>query len=515
MGELVTIPNIELISVGSWKAGGNSPGKSKDVVFTELDLRNIMASLDAPDVKEPRMILGHTAPTDGPGMSDLADEGFFGEQPAIGKFTNLSLTSDGQKIVGDLAGVPKWLADILPTAYANRSVEVYWDVPSGIPGAPNHACVMPRVALLGTNLPAVATLEDLKILFSDEGPGSEADMAKATRRIIAAKGEGMSQRVAASVQFEDVRRDFYNEFATEASGRYWWYITAVYVDPQVLIVDDDEESLWSVPYSVSGDTVEFGEPVQIKVQYVEEESGKVAASVVQGIVPDKEIEIGRQYTKAASRPENRTKETKAMGIDIAALRERTGLTAEQLPDDANEEQINSALSAPAAEEEPAPQGEPGGETVPGEGAPATPAPDANPSDGATAQSETITVDRAAWDESQRTQAALAADLSKRNKEARVGKVVAAIKAGKIPPSRKEHYTKLMEADPEGTAELLDSMEAVLPVDQGELGVGDDSDVAKAATSDYDLGWLTDVERERVEAARAGSKLPTPRIVLEG
>ena len=77
-------------------------------------------------------------------MSEVVDEGFFGEQPAIGKFINCHLTADNQDIVGDLAGVPAWLAEILPTGYPNRSVEVYWDVPSGIPGAPNHACIMPR-----------------------------------------------------------------------------------------------------------------------------------------------------------------------------------------------------------------------------------------------------------------------------------------------------------------------------------------------------------------------------------
>lgn len=517
--DLVTLPNITLISVGSWNAHTNKRGGG-EVTFTEEDLRDIMASLEAPDVKEPRMVLGHTPMSAGPGMSEVADEGFFGEQPAIGKFTNLSLTADGQDIVGDLVGVPKWLADILPTAYPQRSVEVYWDVPSGIPGAPNHACIMPRVALLGTNLPAVATLEDLRVFFSEEGPElPEPDLANATRRIAATRGDDMPAKVAASVQFEDVRREFYNNFATEASGRYWWWITAVYADPQVLIVDDEEESLWSVPYTIKGDDVEFGDAVKIKVQYVEEESGKVAASrasAAQTMVSASEalgVKAERVYAKAAlSRPDDRStkKEAAKMGLDLAALRERTGLTVEQLPDDATEEQINAALSAPTP-------GEGEGEPQPGEGA-AAPA-EGEPAEGepaavAAAQSATVTVDREAWDTMQRTQTALQADLETRVKAARDGVVMDAIKAGKIPPSRKEHYVKLMDADPDGTTELLAGLEAVIPVEQRETGVADPSGGSSQLSSDYDMAWLSDSERARVEAHRTGAASGSPRLVLE-
>jgi len=511
MSELVTIPNIQLIATGEWLA---STGK---VTFTAEDLRNIMASQGAPDVKEPRMILGHTPGAEPPGMSAVADEGFFGEQPAIGKFTNLALSADGQEITADLVGVPKWLADILPTAYANRSVEVYWDVPSGILGAPNHAAVMPRVALLGHNLPAVATLDDLKVLFSEEGPAevefddateAEPELAKASKRIAAHKEVAMPNRVAASVQFEDVRREFYNSFATEASGRYWWYITAVYVDPPTLIVDDDDESLWSVPYTVKGDAVEFGEPVKIKVQYVEEESGKVAASAPASGA------VGRQYTKAASRPSDRTrtKEKAEMGIDIPALRERTGLTVEQLPDDASEEQINAALSAPAPEAPAGGDGEAETETAPEGGEtetqqPATTAASAG-DDG------TVRVDRAAWEAMQASHAELRTDLEGRVKASREGVVQDAIKAGKIPPSRKDHYMKLMTADPDGTVELLNSLEATIPVEQRETGVADPGGSTQAAMSDYDMSWLSDAERQRVEAQRAGTPTAPPRVVSE-
>jgi hypothetical protein len=513
MGDnLVTIPNVQLIAVGAWKAMGSSPGKSDEVVFTENDLKAIMASQDAPDVKEPRMILGHTGPTVGPG---LGVDGFYGEQPCIGKFTNLSLTADGQEIMADLVGVPKWLGDILPTAYPNRSVEVYWDIPSGIAGAKNHECLMPRVALCGLNLPAVATLDDLKVLFSEEGPEMEIDLSKANKRVAASRGDLVSHRAAASVQFEDVRREFYSNFATEASGRYWWWINAVYVDPPLLIVDDDEEGLWSVPYSVKGDSVEFGDPVSIKVQYVEEESGKVAASQVTA--------TGRQYAKAASRPSDRTtkKEAVKMGLDITALRERTGLTVEQLPDDASEEQINAALSAPPApkDDPAAPEGAAGEAPAAGDGGEGAGADGAGGGEGAAASASaaggTVTVDRAAWDQQQATIKRLESDLDTRVAASRDTVVAQAIKDGKIPPSRREHYVKLMGTDPEGTTELLAGLEpGVIPTSQREMGLADTpgSEGAEASAA-YDPSWLSDSERARVEAARAGSQ--TSRLVMEG
>lgn len=288
----------------------------------------------------------------------------------------------------------------------------------------------------------------------------------------------------------------------------------MYAEPAILIVDDEEESLWSVPYTISGDDVEFGEPVQIKVQYVEEESGKVAAarmSAALNIVNANElldVTAEQVYEKAAlSRPDDRKppKEAK-MGLDTPALRERLGLTAEQLPDDATEEQINAAIAAkpePAvADEKPDDKPELEAET---ETAPAT-----------TAASSTVTVDREAWEATQRTQAELKADLETRTKATRDEKVNAAAKAGKFPPSRKEHYVKLMEADPEGTEALLDSMEpGVIPVNETEFGSADADGTGGAATSAaYDESWLTDSERARVKAAREGDS-KTPRLVLEG
>jgi len=237
--------------------------------------------------------------------------------------------------------VPKWLAEIMPTAYASRSVEVWRDVISAT-GA-KHSAIMPRVALLGISLPAVATNEDLQIMFSAEGPEG-VEVRSVGEKVAASRGVTMPKIVAASVQYEDVRRDFYKDFATEESGRYWWWVCSVYVDPPLLIVDDDEENLWAVPYSVAGEGVEFGDPVKVKVQYAEDD-GAIAASA--GV---ENFDTGRRYSMAASRPPDRIR-METNKVDLKKLRERLQLTEEQLPDDATDEQINAALDIELPEPE--------------------------------------------------------------------------------------------------------------------------------------------------------------------
>lgn len=262
---LVTFYNVELIEVGEWLT---STGPAN---FTKAHLQGIMQSLDDPFVKEPRLILGHTPnkPEPGPGMS--GKDGFFGEQPAIGKFTNLRLIEDDTKIVADLVGVPGWLGDILPTAYPNRSVEVYFDVKTQ---KGEYAAVMPRVAALGINLPAVASLEDLQVLYSEEGPDG-VELIHVGERIAATRGDSQAP-AKMSVDVDAVRQAYYDDFAQD--DRYWWWLKAMFVNPSIIIaLDEDSSKLYAVPYSVSKDSVEFGEPVEVFQQYVETDSGKVAA----------------------------------------------------------------------------------------------------------------------------------------------------------------------------------------------------------------------------------------------
>ncbi|WLP90249.1 head maturation protease, ClpP-related [Gordonia sp. NB41Y] len=62
-----------------------------------------------------------------------------------------------------------------------------------------------------------------------------------------------------------------------------------------------------------------------------------------------------------------------------------------------------------------------------------------------------------------------ADDTARVKADRATKVLDAVKAGKITPARRDHFVALMDADPDGTAAMLDSLPANLSVPTTELG----------------------------------------------
>jgi hypothetical protein len=300
-GGLETFYNVELIEVGEWLT---SSGPAK---FTTEHLEGIMASQDDPFIKPPRLILGHTPsePEVGPAMS--GKDGFFGEQPTIGKFTNLRLIEGGTKIVADLVGVPKWLGEILPTAYPSRSVEVYYNVTTTMG---KYAAIMPRVAALGINLPAVASLEDLQVLYSEEGPEG-VELIHVGERVAASAPPPKPPEppAKASVDVDAVRQAYYEDFAD--GDRFWWWLKAMFINPSIIIAyDEDTSTMYSVPYSASKDSVEFGEPVEVFMQYVETESGKVAAqrAAREAFLLGADIVY---HTAAESRPEARTHELQA------------------------------------------------------------------------------------------------------------------------------------------------------------------------------------------------------------
>lgn len=153
-----------------------------------------------------------------------------------------------------------------------------------------------------------------------------------------------TQRVSASVTSEDVRRSFFDDFAQDE--RYWWWPATLYLDPKLVIADDDEGALWACPYSTKGDSVTWGEPAEVAVQYVEVGSGKVAAARAKA--------AGVSATAAEARPKDRVraatateKEEETMGTIPSAILERL-----ELPEDATEEQALAKLAELKTEQPP-------------------------------------------------------------------------------------------------------------------------------------------------------------------
>jgi hypothetical protein len=252
--ELVTVADVSLAETGI-----EYPVSTGTITLTEDDLADMVAAQDDPAIVAPRLKLGHTDPRFNVVLLD--------GEPAFGTAQNLRLSDNGQTVLADFVGVPKWLADILPSAYPNRSIEGNWDVETVTGHKWRFVCT--DVALLGVIWPGISTLDDLQAAYSTDGP----EGVEVTEVAAAAQGISWSRllngALSASTNLEDVRRSFYDEVATQENGRYWWWVRAVLLDPDELIVDDDDGGLYRIPFAVNGDEVTFDDPILVKIEYVD------------------------------------------------------------------------------------------------------------------------------------------------------------------------------------------------------------------------------------------------------
>lgn len=506
MPELVTIPRVPLIETGiDW------PASTGPVTFTEGHLRSAAEAPYADQaIKLPRMRFGHTSATTS--ASESADHHF--EQPCVGKFINLRVEDDGNTLYGDLVGVPKWLGEktknedgsegpsVLSIAYPSRSVEAFFGVSTNT--GKTHEMIITSVALLGENLPGVQTLDDLEILFSDE-PTEWIEALTADAKVAASQpqpgGDPIpQQRVAASVDTGDVRSAFYEQVATEESGRYWWWLHQMYLDPTVVIAEDDNMEYWLVPYSATASGVEFAEPVQVFIQWVEKETNKVAAKVS---LPEQFGQPSQVWASAEeSRPEGRSTTSEGdeaeMAIDTASLRTALGLSETDLPDDATEEQINEAIAAHAAN---AGSGEGDGGTE--DEATGDEQPEAVAA-AAGSGPRTVAVDAEVWEETRR---GAQAGLELQRSQARAANesfLDTAIRQGRIAPSSRASYLAQMNGpDDSGNGparasvmDLINGLEAgVIPVDEKGHGEGETTKASQGT------GLFPELERQRAAAAQ--------------
>lgn len=474
---LITIPNVELMETGTWRL---STGLT---TFTSEDLQAAVAALDDPAVPTPRVKIGHTDPR-------------FDGEPVLGKIENLRLENEGNTLVGDLVGVPAWLADIMPSAYPQRSIEGVWNIETAT--GKKHQFMLTGVALLGDTLPGIETLEDLQDLFVNGPELVEAQRGEAQAvRLTLEEDEGVGNRVAAAmrkmrggtqaaVEVEDVRRGYYESLGAD---QMWWWIRAIQLDPQQLIVDDDEGSIYRVPYTVSGEDVEFGDPVEVVIEYKDKGTSKTAAS-------------GTVATWASREDSRPTKEEEGMDKETRDLLiARFGLSA-----DATDEQIKEALKA---EQTPDPGTTP--EEQSGQDAPSTQDPDnggETPSTEVTTPDGTevkttpegaVVLDKAQFEELKTAASQGAEARARQVREDRERYVDDAVKAGKFPPSRKDHYLSLLEKDEEGTKQFIDSLAAgVIPVKENGIG----ADVLGEQEA-YPASWLPEVQASKQQATITG------------
>ena len=308
---LVVIPDVELVEVGDeW------PASTGPATFTAEDLQAAVDAQSDPAVRSGILKVGS-------GHCELQ------EPPSFGRIQNLRTINDGMTLVCDLVGVPRWLAEIMPSAWPSRSIEGERDYHSSGPAGRDHKLVITGLALLSLRLPAISTLEEVRSLYAAEsmeeaGVTLEAAMAP---RVAANRNSdavpNIRRSVAAATSVEDVRRAYYEDLGP---GEMWWWIRELNVEPPFLIVDDDEGHLWQVSYTAgpNGD-VTFGEPSEVRVEYV-------AAA---GASPRPPAETRIVF---ASRAESRPQEEST--VDLTEMRQRLGL-----PDGTSDEDVLAAATA--------------------------------------------------------------------------------------------------------------------------------------------------------------------------
>jgi hypothetical protein len=461
---LATLPNVELIHTGTWDIS------TGEWTVTVEDLASAVAAMECPAVRRPVLKLGHTDPR-------------FDGEPAVGWVANMATAEDGRALVGDYTGMPGWLGDVIASAYPDRSVEGAYDFRCQL--GHTHPFVLTAVALLGVTSPGVGTLEslqDVAALYGVAAAGKPEQSGTPITLTINASAQEVAVpnprplQIAAAVTSEDVRRAYYN-----GPGDSWdQWIESMELDPlQLIVMDDGAGKRYRVPVTIGAgdgeDAVSFGDPIPVVIRY--EDAPKASAPDKAPIVwasraesrpgdkpadtpksPVTAAEAARRIHNASAQEADTHKEGDVQFTDeqLSTLRTKLGL-----PDDATLEpsQVLAAISDSGT----APQEE-GASTGATEKVAASP----KRADG------TIVIDASAWEAQQASIRKLEAAAAKRSREERDQVISAAVKDGKFPPARKEHWARLWDADPEGTREVLATLQKnTVPLE--ELGGGADAD----------------------------------------
>jgi peptidoglycan hydrolase-like protein with peptidoglycan-binding domain len=139
----------------------------------------------------------------------------------------------------------------------------------------------------------------------------------------------------------------------------------------------------------------------------------------------------------APAPEAVAQPPKGTGMDPAMIREALGLPADASDDEVKAAVVTAGLAPPNPE--------------PVE---ASEAPEAVKH---TATSGTVVLASSVWDETQKTIKNLTAHVEKQKRDERDEVIAKAVVAGKFTPAQKPHFSRLWDADPDGTRVLIDTL----------------------------------------------------------
>lgn len=420
---LKTVPDVELIKVGTW------PASTGQWTVTPDDLVAAVAAVASPSVRRPVIKLGHT------------DKRFDGE-PAVGYIDNMRVSDDGSTLLGDYKGVPAWLADVMASAYPDRSIEGQYKHKDQTGHV--HDFALTAVALLGVESPAIGTLESLQDVARLYGVAAASDQHEGTvtmkTGIIKAAEPAAEEEIPAGpdVSIADVQRSFYDDVAKDE----WWWIEEIYLNPpEVIAVDDEDDGkMWRVPFEAADGAVTWGTPQEVKREYV-------AASNRTPIKSWDSADLSRPkdiYPRAVKAAEAEGATDMAFTDDqLAQLREALVDLAEDATDEEFFEALLDKVTAPEEEK-------------PADEAPAV-----------AARRGVLTIESSALAELKVRAARGDQALTRIEAEDRAKRVDARIADGAIHASRRDHWMKQLEVDP-GAVAVLNGLEAnVIPV--AEIG----------------------------------------------
>lgn len=537
--EFVTIPAVELCSAGmEWPSAGGP------VTLTLEHIADCVLAGEDSLITPPRLKIGHSDPR----FADPDDPGhdpFYDGEPAFGSIANMRLGNDGATAIGDYVNVPAWLAEGLPSFYPSRSIEgaysieegpggkleARWDVET--PGGKHYTFVLTACALLGVQAPAVKDIEDLQFRLTEgdgvivtgdpEAGGVPVAVSmsgvKQTLTLTQPPAEvvslaGATAPVSLEADVDAVIETFYSEFCVD--DRYWWWARAIRVDPNVVIADDDEGSLWRVPIQTDGDqNITFGEPERVLQTFTPAPEARAALAAAAQAGPREGRTLKAFAAREQSAPEGRKehpeggvaasasiRDVKFTDAQLVQLRSRLGLK-----EDADEATILAALEGDdegAGEGEgsgegggqmppegQAPEGTPAeGEGTEGEGTESGEGEGEGSGEGAEAsESPTVSVDKGVLAQLKDDAAAGRAARDQQIATHRESVLKAALKSGKIAPASKEAWAKKLAAAPEATEAELEALpENLLPVD--EVGHGGSSPTGNSVeVSGEEMGAL--------------------------
>lgn len=142
--KLKSIYSVEVFSVGTWNGDA----------YTESDLDEMVTGFNENKATlQPPLKLGHNK-----GQELLQSDGL----PAAGWVGNLYRV--GKKLMADFVDIPEKIYEILQKgAYKKVSAEIYWNI--DVAGK-EYSRLLAGVALLGADMPAVQTLNDILAMYA-------------------------------------------------------------------------------------------------------------------------------------------------------------------------------------------------------------------------------------------------------------------------------------------------------------------------------------------------------------